>query len=70
MMDYYTMKHYSARKRNEVSAICSNMDGQGRSPCQVNCQAERQIYEKCAYCRILKYNTNELIYKTVRDSQT
>ena len=41
-----------------------------RSPCQVNCQAEKDKYMILLICRILKYNTNELIYKTVRDSQT
>ena len=36
----------------------------------MNCQAEKDKYMILLICRILKYNTNELIYKTVRDSQT
>ena len=43
------------------------MDGPGDYHAK---QSKSDKYMILLICRILKYNTNELIYKTVRDSQT
>ena len=61
----YTMQYYSTMKQNN-NAICSNMDELG--DCHIkSVKSERQILCDITSMRNLKYNTNELIYKT--DSQ-
>ena len=59
------MQYYSTMKQNN-NAICSNMDELG--DCHIkSVKSERQILCDITSMRNLKYNTNELIYKT--DSQ-
>ena len=64
----YTMDYYSAIKKNEIIPFAAT---------QIDLEIiilsksdrERQIYD-ITYKWNLKYNTNELIYKTEIDSQT
>ena len=66
----HTMKYYSAIKKNEVNAICSYMDGPRDYHTKWSrSERERQI-SYITYMQNLKYDTNELIYETERDSQT
>ena len=62
----YAVEYYSVIKEWK-NAICSYMDG-SRSPTKWRSQRERQIPYVITYMWNLKYDTNELIYKT--DSQT
>ena len=67
----YTMEYYSAIKKEWNNAICSNMDGP--RDCHTRwskSERERQIPYGITYMWNLKYDTNELIYKTETDSQT
>ena len=65
------MECYSAIKKEGNNAICSNMDGprdyhtKWSKP-----ERERQISYDMTYMWNLKYDTNELIYKTEIDTQT
>ena len=66
----YTLEYYSTIKKNEVMLFVATwMDLEiiilSKS------EGERQIkYHIITYMCSLKYNTNELIYKTETDSQT
>ena len=59
-----------SHKKEWNNAICSNMDGP-RDYCTKwsKLDRERQIPYDIAYMWNLKYDTNELIYKTEKDSQ-
>ena len=61
------MKYYSAIKNKWNNAICSNKDGP-RDDHTKWCKSdrERQIPYDITYVWNLKYDTNELIYKTER----
>ena len=61
------MEYYSALRKN--NAICSNMDGPRNYHTKWNkSERERQIPYDITYMWNLKYDTNELIYETKRDS--
>ena len=59
-----------SHKKEWNNAICSNMDGPRDYHTKWSkLDRERQIYD-ITYMWSLKYDTNELIYKTETDSQT
>ena len=61
----YTMKYYSAIKKEWNNAICSNMDAtRDYHTNWSKSEGERQISYDITYMWNLKYDTNELIYKT------
>ena len=63
------MEHYSAKKEWN-NAIFSNMDGlRDYHTKWSKSERERQIYHIPSVWN-LKYDTNELVYKTETDSQT
>ena len=66
------MEYYSAIKKEQNNAICSNMDGPRDSHTEWSkSDTERQIsYDISLYVESKKKGTNELIYKTEVDSQT
>ena len=67
----YTMEYYSAIKKEQNNAICSNMDGPRDDHTKWSkSQRERQIPYDITYMWNLNYGTNEPIYKTGKDSQT
>ena len=59
---------YSAIKKEQNNAICSNMDA--TRDCHTKSERKRQIPYDITYMWNLKYSTNEPIYKTETDSQT
>ena len=60
-----TVEYYSAIKKEWNNAICSNMDGPRDYGTKWNkSNRERQISYDITYMWSLKYDTNELIYKT------
>ena len=60
-----------SNKKEWNNVICSNMDGlRGYHTKWSKSDRERQISYDIAYMWNLKYDTNELIYKTETDSQT
>ena len=64
----YTMEYYSAIKKNEIMLFAATwMDLEIITVSEVR---ERQISYDITYMWNLKYDTNELIYKTETDSQT
>ena len=66
----YTMEYYSAIKRMKFCHF-RNMDGLGGHYTKWNKSGrERQILYDITYMWNLKYDTNELIYKTETDPQT
>ena len=65
----YTMEYYSAIKKNQNNAICSNISGTRDYHTKWS-KSEKQISHDIAYICNLKYDTNEFIYKTEIDSQT
>ena len=61
------MEYYSATKKNEIMpSITTWMDLEIIMLSKVR---ERQILYAIAYMWLLKYSTNELIYKTETDAQ-
>ena len=68
----YTMEYYSAIEKKEWNnALCSNMDGPRDYHTKWSkSDREGQISQDITYMWNLKNNTNELIYKTEKDSQT
>ena len=65
----YTMKYYSAVKKEWSNAICSNMDGPRDYPTSWSkSERERQILYDITYMWNLKNSTSELMYKTETDS--
>ena len=61
------MKYYWAIKKEWDLAICSNMDRPRHFHIKWS-KSERQIAYDITYMWNLKYDTNELIYKTETDS--
>ena len=60
-----------SHKEEQNNAICSYMDGpRDYHTKQSKSDRERQIPYGITYMWNLKYDTNELIYKTETDSQT
>ena len=60
-----------SHKKEWNNATCSNMDGPRDYHIKWNeSERERQISYDITYVWNLKYDTNELIYKTETDSQT
>ena len=60
-----------SHKKEQNNAICSNMDAtRDDHTKQSKSERERQIPNDITYTWNLKYDTNELIYKTETDSQT
>ena len=67
----YTMEYYSDIKKEWNNAICSNMDGPRDYHTEWRkSDRGRQISYDITYTWNLKYDTNELIYKTEINSQT
>ena len=67
----YTMEYYSAIKKNEVMPFVATwMDLEIVILSEVS-QTEKDKYHMISltYMKTLKYNANELIYKTETDSQ-
>ena len=60
-----------SHKKKRNNAICSNMDGpRNYHTKQSKSERERQIPYDLTYMWNLRYDTNELMYKTEIDSQT
>ena len=59
---------YSAIKKEQNNAICSNMDA--TRDCHTKSERKRQIPYDITYMWNLKYSTNEPIYKTETDLKT
>ena len=71
MWSVYTMEYYSATKKEGNLAFCTNMDGPRDYHTKwIKLDRERQVPHNIAYMWNLKYDTNELIYKTEIVSQT
>ena len=68
----YTMDYYSAIKKEQNNAICSNMDGPRDCHTEWSkSDREGEISDDIPYTWNLKRNDkNELILKTETDSQT
>ena len=67
----YTMEYYSVTNKQWNNAICSNMDGPRDYHTKWNeSESGRQIPYDITYMWNLKYDTNELNYKTEIDSHT
>ena len=67
----YTMEYYSAIKKNErMQFVATWMDLEMIILSEVSQKKKRQISYGITYMWNLKYDTNELIYKTETDSQT
>ena len=66
----YTMEYYSTIKKNEIIPFVATwMDLEIITLSEVS-QKEKDKYHTISFiCRILKKETNELIYKTETDSQ-
>ena len=65
------MEYYSAIAIQKNNAICSNMDGPRDYHTKSSKSGrEKQISYDITYMWNLKYDTNELIYKTETDSPT
>ena len=70
MWSMYTMEYYSAIKRKEIMPFAAIwMDLEIIILSKVS-QKEKDKYMISLICRILKNDTNELIYKTEVDPQT
>ena len=66
----YTMEYYSAIKKNEIMPFAATwMDLEIIILSEVS-QKEKDKYRMMSHMWTLKYDTNELIYKTETDSQT
>ena len=66
----YTMEYYSAIKKNEIMPFAATwMDLEIIILSEVS-QKEKDKYHMMSHMWTLKYDTNELIYKTETDSQT
>ena len=60
-----------SHQKEQKNAICSNMDGsRDYHTKRSKSERERQIPYDVTYMLNLKYDTNELIYKTETDPQT
>ena len=60
-----------SHKKERNNTICSNMNATGDYPTKWSkSERERQMSYDITYMRNLKYDTNELLYKTEIDSQT
>ena len=67
----FTTECYSAIKKGWNNAICSYMDRPRDDHTKWSkSESERQIPYDITYMWNIKYDTNELIYKTEIDSQT
>ena len=67
----YIMEYYSAIRKEQNNAICSNMDGpRDYHTKRSESERERQIPYDITYMQNLKYGTNEPMYETETDSQT
>ena len=61
----HTMEYHPAIKKEQNNAICSNMDGPRDYYSKWNkSERESQIPYDITYMWILKYTTNEPVYKT------
>ena len=65
-----TMEYYSAIKKNEIMPFAATWMDLEIIILSALSQTERQISYDIPYTWNLKYDTNELIYKTETDSQT
>ena len=67
----HTMEYYSAIRKEYSNVIYRNMDGpRGYQPKWSKSDRERQISYDITYMWNLKYDTNEITYKTETESQT
>ena len=64
------MEHYSAIKKNEIMPFAATWMGLEIIILSEVSQTEKDKYHDITYMWNLKYDTNELIYKTQTDSQT
>ena len=70
-MVLYTIKYYSPIKKNEIMPLSATlMDLEIIIQSKVKSERERQMSYDITYVWKLKYDTNELIYKTEIDSKT
>ena len=71
MWHIYTMEYYSAIKKNEIMPFAAIwMDLEILILSEVSQTDKGKYHMKSLICRIYKNDTNELSYKTERDSQT
>ena len=67
----YTIEYYSATKKNEIMPFAATwMDLEIMILSEVSQKEKDKYHMIITYMWNLKYNTNELIYKTETDSQT
>ena len=67
----YTMEYYSAIKKEQSNAICSNMDASRDYHTKLSkSERERQVPYDITYRWNLKYDTSEPTYEAETDSQT
>ena len=67
---HITMEYYSALKKNEIMPFAATLMNLEIIKLSEVSQTERQMPYDITYMWNLKYDTNELIYKTETDSQT
>ena len=64
----YTTEYYSAIKKEQNNAICSNMDATNNFILS-EIRKEKDKYHDTTYMWSLKYSTDEPIYESEIDSQ-
>ena len=67
---HITMEYYSVLKKNEIMPFAATLMNLEITKLSEVSQTERQMPYDITYMWNLKYDTNELIYKTETDSQT
>ena len=70
MVHIYTIEYYSAIKKNEITPFTAKWMDLEIIILSEESEKERQIPHDTTYIWDLKYDANELIYKTETDSQT
>ena len=70
MQYIYTMEYYSAIKKNEITPFVATWVDLEITILSEVSQKERQIPYDITYMWSLKYDRNELVYKTETYSQT
>ena len=67
---HITMEYYSVLKKNEIMPFAATLMNLEITKLSEVSQTERQMPYDITYMWNLKYDTNELIYKTEAGSQT
>ena len=70
MAHIYTVEYYSAIKKNEITPFIAKWMDLEIITLTEESERERQIPYDATYIWDVKYDANELIYKTETDSQT